>query len=60
MSSVSSATSAPAMQAMQAQQVARPKDADGDRDGDKSVAPKTGSQPLATTGSLGTNVNATA
>ena len=61
MSSIGSvSSSAPAAPAAQTQQAARPRDADGDNDGSKVAAPKTGSQPLATSGSLGTKVNATA
>jgi hypothetical protein len=48
------------VQALHAQQTVRPKDADGDNDGDKSAAPKAGSLPLATFASLGTHVNAMA
>jgi len=60
LSSIGSATSTPSVQPAAAKPVSRPRDADGDNDGTKAAASKTGSQPLATSGSLGTRVNATA
>ena len=60
MSSIGSATSTPPVRPAPAQPVSRPRDADGDRDGDKAVAAKTASRPLATSGSVGTRVNTTA
>lgn len=57
MSSIGSATSAPPAPPVQPPQAAPVRDADGDNDGTKAVAPKSVPMPVATSGSVGTRVN---